>query len=314
MRSYILLPAFVAMCGVQAQDINGYRYWFDDDVNGAVTTTVTATPELTLATQWPTGNMDPGYHRVTLQVRDSDGDWSVPHTRIFTRGGHAINGYRYWVNDDVATLTVGTIAPGQQVDLNALIDPGTLTRSYNLITIQFKDVDDAFTAPMTATFVRNSGLVNSYEYWIDDDIANSTSASIGPNGQVDLIADLPTGVPAGIHTFTIRFSGANGSWSVPLTTGFSSTVSIDELPGITELLLFPNPVNDQLGVRLHAADGQTLSLHVLDMNGAVVRDLSTWTVTGTTHRTWDISDLASGSYLLSIADERANKTIGFVKP
>ena len=91
-------------------------------------------------------------------------------------------------------------------------------------------------------------------------------------------------------------------------------MSIDELPGITELLLFPNPVNDQLGVRLHAADGQTLSLHVLDMNGAVVRDLSTWTVTGTTHRTWDISDLASGSYLLSIADERANKTIGFVKP
>ena len=314
MRIVILLPAFAAICSVQAQQINGYRYWFDDNVAGAVTTSVGATAELNLAANWPTGAMEPGYHRVSIQMRDTNGDWSVPRTQYFTRGNHAINGYRFWLNDDVATLTTATIGPNALVDLNGLIDPGTLTKDYNTITIQFRDADGEWGVPTTSVFVKNAGLVNGYEYWIDDEIADLTSGSIGPSGVVDLIADLPTGVPAGNHTFTIRFSGANGTWSVPLTTAFSSNVSVAELPGLTDMLLFPNPVTDQLGLRLNSDAARTLKLEVLDLSGALVSDLSTWSVSGTTHRNWDISALASGSYLLRVTGEHGAWTTRFVKP
>ena len=130
---------------------------------------------------------------------------------------------------------------------------------------------------------------------------------------MDLIADLPTGVPAGTHFFTIRFSGTNGTWSVPLTTSFDSFVSIAELPGISDLVLFPNPVTNELGVRLSTDDASTLNLQVLDVSGAVVRDLSTWSVSGTTYRNWDISDLASGSYLLQMSDGTGVRNLPFVK-
>ncbi|MBK7945578.1 MAG: T9SS type A sorting domain-containing protein [Flavobacteriales bacterium] len=299
---------------MQAQQISGYRYWFDDNVAGAVTTSVAATDELTLAANWPTGSMAPGYHRVSYQVRDSNGDWSVPQTKHFTRGNHALTGYRFWVNDDVATLTTASIGPNALVNLNSLIDPGTLTKDYNTVTIQFRDADSEWSVPTTSVFVKNTGLVNGYEYWIDDDIANSTSGSIGPSGAVDLIADLPTGVPAGDHTFTIRFSGANGTWSVPLTTAFSSNVSVVELPGLTDLLLFPNPVTDQLGLRLSSDAARTLKLEVLDLSGAVVSDLNSWSVSGTAYRNWDISELASGSYLLRVTGEHGAWTSRFVKP
>lgn len=310
----MLLPALAAMCSVQAQQINGYRYWFDDNAASAVTTSVAVTDELTLVANWPTGAMAPGYHMVSYQVRDTNGDWSVPQTKHFTRSGKVLTGYRFWVNDDVATLTTASIGPNALVDLNGLIDPGTLTKDYNTVTLQFRDADGEWSVPTTALFVKNAGLVNGYEYWIDDEIADLTSGSIGPNGVVDLLADLPTGVPAGDHTFTIRFSGANGTWSVPLTTAFSSTVSVEELPGITDLLLFPNPVTDQLGLRMNSDAARTLQLEVLDLSGALVRDLSTWSVAGTMHRNWDISTLASGSYLLRITGEHGTHTMRFVKP
>lgn len=313
MRTLIILPAFAAMCSAQAQQLDGYRFWFNDDVNNAVTTDVAATTELTIAEAWPVGSLPPGHHRVSIQVRDTSGDWSVPQTRYFMRTGQPISSYRFWVNDDVAVITTGPIGPNMVVDLNNVVDPGQLTRDFNTVTIQFQDADGAWSVPVTSSFVKNTGLVNGYAFWIDDDITNSISGTIGPDDLVDLIADLPTGVPAGEHTFTIRFSGAYGTWSVPLTTTFISDVSVEELPGITEVLLFPNPVTEQLGLRLNAEAARTLKLEVLDVSGAVVLDLSTWRVGGSAYRNWDMSALVSGSYLLRITDEDRSWSTRFVK-
>lgn len=227
--------------------------------------------------------------------------------------GQTITEYRYWINDDVGTLVTTAVGPDSEQHLIADIDLPSLTKDYNCITVQFKDSDGRYGAPYTTLFSRGTGAINAYEYWIDDDIANSITTSIGPDGEVDLIADLPTGIPAGIHTFTIRFSSTNGTWSVPLTAEFSSTVSINEIPGVTDLLLFPNPVTDKLGLRLNTDQARTLSLQVLDISGAVILDLSTWRVSGTTYRNWDISGLASGSYLLRMSDDKGTWSTGFIK-
>ncbi|MEZ4739210.1 MAG: T9SS type A sorting domain-containing protein [Flavobacteriales bacterium] len=225
-----------------------------------------------------------------------------------------ITEYRYWINDDQATLATASIGPAAAVQLNAILALPALTKDFNTITIQFKDSNGEYSAPQTAWFTKNSGAVNGYQYWIDDAIGNSTSGTIGPNNTVNLIADLPTGTTGGTHFFTIRFSSANGGWSVPLTTQFDFFNSVEELTGVNDLLLFPNPVTNELGLRLNAAEASTLKLQILDVSGAIVRDLSTWSVVGTTYRNWDISDLASGTYLLRMSDGGGSWSTRFVKP
>lgn len=225
-----------------------------------------------------------------------------------------ITGYRWWLNDDVSTLVTAIVTSAPEVELNAALALPALTKDFNTITLQFKDSNDAWSVPETRLFTKSTGEVDAYEYWIDDAIANSTTNPIGPGNVVDLITDLPTGLPAGSYIFTIRFSGANGTWSVPLIAAFSSNVSVAELPGLTDVLIFPNPVTDQLGLRLNSDAARSLKLEVLDLSGAVVSDLNTWSVSGTTYRNWDISDLSSGNYMLRITGEHGAWTTRFVKP
>ncbi len=313
MRRTLLLPALAAIGCVQAQQINGYRYWFDDIETNAVTTAVAATPELVLAANWPTTGLQPGYHRVTVQVRDSNGDWSVPVTSVFTRSASNIAGYRFWVNDDLASITTGSIGPDDAVNLNGVIDPGSLPRDYNTVTIQFRDADGEWSVPVSTWFVKNTGAVNGYEYWIDEAIDDRASATIGPAVLVDLINDLPVPTTDGEHVFTIRFSSVNGTWSVPLSATFSFAVGVAELPGLSNLLVFPSPATAQLGLRLNSDAGRTLQLEVVDLAGQRVLDLGSWAVAGSTWRNWDISGLASGAYLLRVTGEKSTWNTRFVK-
>ena len=313
MRTLILLPVLACMCSVQAQQIDGYRYWFDDVPASAVTTSVTSTSQLALTANWPTGSMEPGYHRVSIQLRDSNGAWSVPQTQYFIRGNHAITGYRYWVNDDTGSITTGSIAPGMDVTLNNLISPGALPNDFNTVTIQFNDADGEWSVPYSAAFVKNTGEVNSYEYWIDDAIGSSTSGSIGPNGIVHLIDDLPTTTTSGTHFFTIRFSSVNGSWSVPLTTQFDFFTSIPELPGVSNILLFPNPVTDQVTLRLDASVSAAYEVSIWDATGRMISAPAPWSVQGLTQRGWDTSSLSSGSYTVRISSTDHAVNLPFIK-
>ena len=313
MRTLFLLPVIASMCSVQAQQINGYRYWFDDAPASAVTTTVASATELSLTANWPTGAIEPGYHRVSIQLRDSNGDWSVPQTQYFIRGNHAITGYRYWVNDETGNITTGSISPGMDVTLNSLIAPGTLPNDFNTVTIQFNDADGEWSVPYSAVFVKNTGEVNGFEYWIDDAIGSSTSGSIGPSVIVDLIDDLPTGTSSGTHFFTIRFRGTNGGWSVPLTTQFESFVGIDELPGISNILLFPNPVTDQVTLRLDASVSSAYEVSLWDAAGRMIVAPAPWSLQGLAHRSWDTSILSAGSYTIRISSSDHAVSIPFIK-
>jgi len=313
MLRHALLPLLLAATMAQGQSIDAYRYWFDDASASAVTTNVAPTPELVLNTSLPTGTMEPGYHRFTLQVRDDAGFWSAPQTTYFVRNSGTLSGYRYWLNDNVTTLVNASLTPGSTVDLSALLATSGLERPFNLVTLQFREADGTWSAPITQAFSRNSGPVDGYEYWIDDEIDDRTTNSVTPTGVLDLIADLPVPTTWGDHLFTIRFRSTNGEWSVPLSSTFHFFTSIEELPSITDLLLFPNPATQELGLRLNSDGMHTLNLEVLDLGGRVVRDLSSWGVHGSTYRTWDISDIARGSYLLRLFDDQGSRSIPFVK-
>ncbi len=138
-----------------------------------------------------------------------------------------IEEYRYWINDDPTALSVSGIGPAQQVVLNAALALPVLTKDFNSITIQFKDTNDVYSVPVSSIFTRNTGNVVGYEYWIDDDIAGRVSGTLTAGTNVVFASNIALCLTAGSHVFAIRFQGASGTWSVPVTRQFTSTTSVD---------------------------------------------------------------------------------------
>ncbi|HEY0975856.1 MAG TPA: T9SS type A sorting domain-containing protein [Flavobacteriales bacterium] len=320
MRKNILPASLVAAVGlltgsasVQAQNITGYRYWFDDNVPAATVVTVAATPVLDTELVLDAAALAPGHHTATVQFRDADGHWSAPWTSLFVQSSSIINGIEYWFDDQAGSAVTADVTPAVDPLITAPLDAGALPVGFHTVTMRTIDGRGVAGVPYTTTFTRNGGAINGYEYWLDDNIAERTTNSIGPDGTVDLIANLPVPTNDGDHHITIRFRDEEGGWSVPLSSAFSFIIGVDELPGISNYLLFPNPVNDQLSLRLEAQGDRQLDLTVFDATGRQVESLGNWGVNGTVHRSWDVTQLAPGRYLLRIQAEGRSFQIPFVK-
>jgi Secretion system C-terminal sorting domain len=146
---------------------------------------------------------------------------------MFQLQAQQIEEYRYWINDEPAGVTVAGIGPNTQVNLVSNLVLPTLTKDFNTITIQFKDTNDVYSAPVSRIFTRNTCDVVGYEYWIDDDIANRAAGTVTAGTVVNLTSNIPLCLTAGSHVFAIRFQGASGTWSVPITRQFTSAASPD---------------------------------------------------------------------------------------
>ncbi|HMC96446.1 MAG TPA: T9SS type A sorting domain-containing protein, partial [Flavobacteriales bacterium] len=169
---------------------------------------------------------------------------------MFQVQAQQIEQYRYWINDDPAGVTTWSIGPATQVVLNAALALPAMSKDFNMITIQFKDTNDVYNAPVSRIFSRNTGAVTGYEYCIDDQIANRVSGTLTAGTNVNLTRNIPLCLTAGTHLFAIRFQGASGTWSVPITRQFTSAASLDtDGDGLCDALdpcpLLPNVVPGQ---------------------------------------------------------------------
>lgn len=312
-RSLAFALSILGMLQAGAQNITGYRYWFNDNVAAATVVDLSPAPlvdqELTLVS----ATLPVGHHLVTLQFRDTDGRWGAPWTTLFVQRGTTVNALEYWFNDDAVNSTTMNVPPGAAPFMTDPLASNTLPIGFHTVTVRTVDGRGERSVPYTVGFTRNGGAISGYEYWLDDAIEDRTSANIGPAGTVDLIEALPVPTTDGEHLFTIRFRDADGGWSVPLSSTFNFFVSLDEIVGVSNYLLFPNPVSEQLSLRVDATMSTDLMIEVLDGSGRLAQHLDRWNVSGSTHRSWDISALAPGTYLLRIENADRSIHMPFVK-
>lgn len=310
------IAAFALLLSVssaKAQNITGYRYWFNDNIADATVVSTAPAPALDAEIILNSASLPPGHHLATIQFRDADGLWGAPWTSLFVQRSGTVNAIEYWFDDEVADATTASVTPGPMPLITAPLDATALPVGFHTVTVRTIDEQGQRSVPFTENFTRNGGAITGYEYWIDDAIADRTIADIGPAGVVDLIEALPVPTTEGPHTFTIHFRDADGGWSVPLSSSFNFIIGVDEIPGVSNYLLFPNPVNEQFSLRVDAATAKGLSIEVLDASGRTVQALGAWNVQGTTHRSWDASALAPGRYLLRISSEDRSMQMPFVK-
>ncbi|MBP6390637.1 MAG: T9SS type A sorting domain-containing protein [Flavobacteriales bacterium] len=310
----------LALCGLigggqamHAQTITGYRYWFDDDVASATTVSVLGGTTYTLNAAFNTSVLAPGYHRISLQFEDSNGDFAVPITSVFSRQGSTIAAYEYWFDDAPGNAVAVPVGGGGVYEATVSLDASSLESGYHRVTLRTQDDAGVYSAPITSTFVQRGSTVNGYEYWIDDDIAARVTGTTVPANVVDLVTDLPINTTAGTHLFTIRFSDELEGWSVPITTEFSFTVGMEELPGVESVLIFPNPAENELWLRIDASTEQDLTVELLDATGRVVKNATRMVVSRSGTIAINVSDLPTGSYQVLLTGAQGTTSLPFVR-
>jgi hypothetical protein len=301
------------LCATQAQNITGYRYWFDDAIADLVTVTLSPIPVVDAQFSMNSAGLSTGHHTVTVQFRDADAHWSSPYTSVFSQKGGTITALQYWFGDAAASASLLNVTPAAEIDLTASLDASDLPLGLHNVTIRGLDERGEWSVPYTTTMTRGGGAITGYEYWIDDQVNDRITNPIGPATVVDLVSDLPLNTPPGDHSFTIRFHDEAEGWSVPITMTVAVYVGIEELPGVNSLLVFPNPVQGQLTLRVDAHAFTDMEVSLIDATGRIVEAPTNWSVTGLAHRTWDTSAFPAGMYTIRIGSSDRAITLPFIK-
>lgn len=224
-----------------------------------------------------------------------------------------INAYRYWFDDDATNVVSAAVAGGQQYTLNN-VDAGALPAGYHRVTLQFRDDNNAWGVPTTSLFYRNSGNLTAYQYWFDDDVSTLTETTVGPTNIIDISTQVDaSALGNGTHTITLRTKDEQNGFSVPVTYGFDMFVGITEIPGLERVLLFPNPTNDRINLRIEASRHQDLRITVLDATGRTVLNEERMTFTDIGLKELDLGGLANGTYQLVLAGSKGHQSMTLVK-
>jgi len=175
-KQILLLFIILGITGIcNAQQITGYRYWFDGNIGTAIAVSTTATANLNLTASLSIGSLVKGYHTVSLQFKDNVGNYSAPITKRFVSSGYNIAAYDYWWDGSYQGHTLVNFTSAQTVDLSANIIPYNLDPGQHLFAIRFKDLQGNWSVPVQDT-VQTTVLISGIK-----EITSIKNISISPN-------------------------------------------------------------------------------------------------------------------------------------
>jgi hypothetical protein len=122
-----------------------YEYWFDDNPAGKVTVPLANQPTADLVATINAGALQPGLHKAHMRFNNGDFSSIVSSSYIYKSGtadivANAVCGYRYWFDNNPATLRSVKISPAatEAVLLDSVELP-YLTLGKHLASFEFRD-------------------------------------------------------------------------------------------------------------------------------------------------------------------------------
>ena len=129
-----------------------------------------------------------------------------------------ISSYQYWFDSDYSSQISTTVAPTENLQLDAAISLETIPDGLHIFNIRFRDDNERWSVTSSQFFYYNSltaNNINSYQYWFDNDYSTQTTATVAPAD--DLLLDTAISLETlsdGLHIFSIRFKDDNNRWSI----------------------------------------------------------------------------------------------------
>jgi len=210
-----------------------YEYWFDNEYTDKKLQEVSSQSDLSLVSSVATNQLPAGLHTFQIRFREATGAWSSTTTQFFvkpkaaTRGQGKLAQYEYWFDNDYAGKTAQEVSPQSDLSLVSSVATSNLPEGLHTFQIRFRESTGAWSSTTTQFFVktqattREQGKLAQYEYWFDNDYAGKTAQEVSPQSDLSLFSSVATSkLPAGLHTFQIRFREATGAWSSTTTQFF----------------------------------------------------------------------------------------------
>lgn len=97
--------------------------------------------------------------------------------------------------------------------------------------------------------------------------------------------------------------------TVAVVTNTVSTVGVKEVNStLSNLSLFPNPVNDVLQINLSLTKAQSLTMEIFDVTGKLIYTRTRSAAFGEINEKVDVRNFSKGTYLLKITGENVSET------
>jgi len=101
-------------------------------------------------------------------------------------------------------------------------------------------------------------------------------------------------------------------YSAPITYGVST--SVDSVPGVGKMNVFPNPATTQISVSVDSIDSGSAQLEIASIDGRIVMNLDTQLDGGAGQKiNIDITNLASGTYIIHMMSGGNSYSTMFIK-
>jgi hypothetical protein len=150
----------------------------------------------------------------------------------------------------------------------------------------------------TVQFLNNSTNATSYS-WNFGDGNNSTSAN-------------PSHTYATGGDYTVVLTATNGDCSNTFTINLTS-VAVSENVAFEDLMVFPNPTENELNIQFSAFDAGMMNATIFNLAGQVVSAEAFAVNAGNMFHTIDTSNLESGVYFVNLNNNNSNITIRVIK-
>ena len=240
-KPFVILPAITA----SNRDLTGqtYRYWFDANSNAAREGTITSN---VLPLKISVDTLPDWYHLLHFQVRDDAGLWSPTYTKPFVIlpttvvANRDLTGqsYRYWFDEDGASLTTGTLT-GNVMTLNLPIT--SLDAGEHTLSFQVQD-DAGHWSPIRA----NTFLVYT----------NGLTVVAGEGGTVTYKT---VSVRDGVQNYAVH-EGVPAELTITPDEGYDiQSVMVDDIQDITNEVF-----NNTVTVNLNAAMAMEVTFELTD--------------------------------------------------
>jgi hypothetical protein len=174
-----------------------------------------------------------GIHVMFVRVRDSDGLWSLSHTRQFVKDivgvTPTLTQLEYFIDNDPGYGDGQDIpfAQGTKADTSFIVDLSSAPPGIHVLFVRAKDTSGVWSLLHTRQFVKEvvgiEPTVTALEYYLDshtgEGLATSVPIESGETTEAAFLVDLG-GLPPGTHTLGVRAKDSLGVWGIPVVRQF----------------------------------------------------------------------------------------------
>ncbi len=201
-----------------------------------------------------------------------------------------------WSNG-ATTQSINVTASGNYSVVTTNADACAGVGTSNTVNVTFTTTPTASgsfsTTGNVVTFSNSSTGASSYS-WDFGDFTNSSASA-------------PVHAYAVNGTYQVVLTAINGNCTDTTTFNVAITASVEELMGISNLIVYPNPTSDEVFVNFENQNGNAISIELVDQLGRVIYTSEEFNSTGFNTIELNLANVSDGMY--SVLVHSLNNTI-----